>query len=355
MKKLSEKTWNAFSVDSLFPVIEATKGKTTAGLVDGDRLPYIAAAKSIIGCKICSAEANGEWASDGNGMVFVQIGDGAAGLAHYVPISFIGMSGKTSVGYSECLNVYNGLFIERCLSSNKAFFSHGHSWTGKRLAKTKVMLPVDNDGEPDYAYMAEYAQQKRDAMLAKYRAYVEARIAELGEYVEIPKLDEKEWKEYALEKLFSASAGKRLTNADKIDGNRPFIGATDNSNGITGFVGNSNSSCDKNILGVNYNGAPCIAFYHPYECIFTDDVKRLHLLHHEDNEYVLLFFKTIVMQQRTKYSYGYKFKEKRMLRQKLMIPIDDDGKPDYEYMEQYAKNMMLRKYEQYLTFLRGKE
>lgn len=177
MKKLSEKTWNAFSVDSLFPVIEATKGKTTAGLVDGDRLPYIAAAKSIIGCKICSAEANGEWASDGNGMVFVQIGDGAAGLAHYVPISFIGMSGKTSVGYSECLNVYNGLFIERCLSSNKAFFSHGHSWTGKRLAKTKVMLPVDNDGEPDYAYMAEYAQQKRDAMLAKYRAYVEARIA----------------------------------------------------------------------------------------------------------------------------------------------------------------------------------
>lgn len=355
MKKLSEKTWNAFSVDSLFPVIEATKGKTTAGLVDGDRLPYIAAAKSIIGCKICSAEANGEWASDGNGMVFVQIGDGAAGLAHYVPISFIGMSGKTSVGYSECLNVYNGLFIERCLSSNKAFFSHGHSWTGKRLAKTKVMLPVDNDGEPDYAYMAEYAQQKRDAMLAKYRAYVEARIAELGEYVEIPKLDEKEWKEYALEKLFSVSAGKRLTNADKIDGNRPFIGATDNSNGITGFVGNSNSSCDKNILGVNYNGAPCIAFYHPYECIFTDDVKRLHLLHHEDNEYVLLFFKTIVMQQRTKYSYGYKFKEKRMLRQKLMIPIDDDGKPDYEYMEQYAKNMMLRKYEQYLTFLRGKE
>ena len=355
MKKLSEKTWNAFSVDSLFPVIEATKGKTTAGLVDGDRLPYIAAAKSIIGCKICSAEANGEWASDGNGMVFVQIGDGAAGLAHYVPISFIGMSGKTSVGYSECLNVYNGLFIERCLSSNKAFFSHGHSWTGKRLVKTKVMLPVDNDGEPDYAYMAEYAQQKRDAMLAKYRAYVEARIAELGEYVEIPKLDEKEWKEYALEKLFSVSAGKRLTNADKIDGNRPFIGATDNSNGITGFVGNSNSSCDKNILGVNYNGAPCIAFYHPYECIFTDDVKRLHLLHHEDNEYVLLFFKTIVMQQRTKYSYGYKFKEKRMLRQKLMIPIDDDGKPDYEYMEQYAKNMMLRKYEQYLTFLRGKE
>lgn len=34
-----------------------------------------------------------------------------------------------------------------------------------------------------------------------------------------------------------------------------------------------------------------------------------------------------------------------------MLPIDDSGKPDYEYMEQYAKNMMLRKYKQYLEFV----
>ena len=227
----------------------------------------------------------------------------------------------------------------------------GYSRHWRKAKKVGIELPVTDSGEPDYEYMAAYVQQKRDAMLAKYRAYVEERIAELGEAVEIPALDEKEWNEYALEELFSVGAGKRLTNADKIDGNRPFVGATDNSNGITGFVGNRNTSCDKNVLGVNYNGAPCIAFYHPYECIFTDDVKRLHLLHHKDNEYVLLFFKVIVMQQRTKYSYGYKFKEKRMLRQKLMLPVDDDGKPDYAYMEQYVKNMMLRKYKQYLAFI----
>ena len=169
------------------------------------------------------------------------------------------------------------------------------------------------------------------------------------------KLNEKEWEEFTLEDIFSVGAGKRLTNADKIDGDRPFIGATDNNNGVTGFVGNDNASLDENVLGVNYNGAPCIAFYHPYKCLFTDDVKRLHLQNHADDEHVLLFMKDIVMQQRAKYSYGYKFKEKRMLRQKLMLPVDDDGKPDYTYMEQYVKNMMLRKYEQYLAFLSGKE
>lgn len=165
------------------------------------------------------------------------------------------------------------------------------------------------------------------------------------------KLDEKEWKAFALEDIFSIDAGRRLTNADKIEGDTPFIGATDNNNGVTGFVGNENSSLDKNALGVNYNGAPCIAFYHPYECIFTDDVKRLHLLQHADDESVLLFFKTVVMQQCRKYSYGYKFKEKRMLRQKLMLPVTDSGEPDYEYMAEYTRQKreeMLAKYRVYV-------
>lgn len=29
----------------------------------------------------------------------------------------------------------------------------------------------------------------------------------------------------------------------------------------------------------------------------------------------------------------------------------DTGEPDYAYMEQYSKNMMLRKYKQYLEFI----
>ena len=161
MERLNEKQWKAFELQELFPVIEATKGKTTAGLVNGDDLPYIAAAKSITGCQVCSAEANDEWKSAGNGMVFVQLGDGAAGLAHYIPMDFIGMSGKTSVGYSEKLNPCNGVFISRCLSANKAIFSHGHSWTGKRLRGSKNMLPVDDKGKPDYAYMTLYSTEMR--------------------------------------------------------------------------------------------------------------------------------------------------------------------------------------------------
>lgn len=165
------------------------------------------------------------------------------------------------------------------------------------------------------------------------------------------KLSDRDWKEFFLEDIFSVGSGKRLTNADKIDGTRPFIGATDNMNGVTGFVDNENSSLDNNVLGVNYNGAPCIGFYHPYECIFTDDVKRLHLKNHEDNQYVLLFFKAIILQQKNKYCYGYKFNERRMLRQIIVVPVDDNDEPDYQFMEDYIKELMVAKRKQYQEYV----
>lgn len=165
------------------------------------------------------------------------------------------------------------------------------------------------------------------------------------------KLSDREWKEFFLEDLFVVKAGKRLTNADKIDGKRPFVGATDNMNGVTGFVDNTNNSLDKNVLGVNYNGAPCICFYHPYECIFTDDVKRLHLKKYEDNIYVFLFMKSIIMKQKNKYSYGYKFNERRMLRQLLLVPVDDNDEPDYRFMEDYMKELMIEKRKQYQKYM----
>ena len=353
MKKLNEKEWRtfpAFSDDGLFHIATTSSSIDAVRLKDGDdkTVPYVTRSDMSNGvARFVSAE-NYDFGSDDGGCITVGLD---TQTAFYQPHKFV-TGQNVHVVTGEQLSEEVAFFLVTILREQmQAKFNWGgNGATLGRMKRLLVMLPVNDNGKPDYGYMAQYASEMRGGMLMRYRNYVAGQLSQL-EYKDIPALDEKVWHEYALEELFSVGAGKRLTNADKIEGNRPFIGATDNSNGITGFVGNSNTSYDKNVLGVNYNGAPCIAFYHPYECIFSDDVKRLHLLHHEDNEYVLLFFKAIVMQQRTKYSYGYKFKEKRMLRQKLMIPVDDDGKPDYAYMAQYAKNMMLRKYRQYLAFL----
>ena len=67
-------------------------------------------------------------------------------------------------------------------------------------------------------------------------------------------LDEKTWSDYRLSNVFQIESGTRLESRNRTPGIRPFIGALDNSNGVVQFVGDSNASLDRNVLGVNYNG-----------------------------------------------------------------------------------------------------
>src|SRR5690606_21732436 len=161
-------------------------------------------------------------------------------------------------------------------------------------------------------------------------------------------LTNRDWKEFFIEDIFKIKSGKRLTKADMVSGNIPFIGATDSNNGITEFIANKNTSLDKNVLGVNYNGSVVYNFYHSYEAVFSDDVKRLSFKEIEGNKYTFLFVKALILKQKSKYEYGYKFNGERMKRQKILLPINSKGKPDYAFMENYMKQKeaeLLKKYE----------
>ena len=151
------------------------------------------------------------------------------------------------------------------------------------------------------------------------------------------KLSSVRWESFVISDIFTISPGKRLTKADMKVGKRPFIGATDSNNGITAWVDNTNESLDKLVLGVNYNGSVVETFFHPYECIFSDDVKRLHLKNGITSYHVMLFLKTMIIQQKVKFEYGYKFNEKRMQRQKILLPITEDNSPDWQFMEEYMR------------------
>lgn len=128
------------------------------------------------------------------------------------------------------------------------------------------------------------------------------------------------------------------------DGNIPFIGAIDSGNGITNFVSNTNTSLDKNVLGVNYNGSVVENFYHPYWSVFSDDVKRVSFKDSRGrNKYCYLFLKQMILKQREKYRYAYKFNGDRMARQKIMLPVDENDDIDYRIIERHIKAKEIEK------------
>jgi len=154
---LGVEKWEYFNINNIFPTIEATKGGTTGELTQGDEIPYIAAKKNINGLDMmCAKKSNEQFISEGNCIVFIQLGAGSAGYTTYQEKDFIGMSGKTSCGYNDKLNKYNGLFLVAILDKERPKFSFGRSWTGHRLTSTKIKLPVNQKGEPDWKFMEEY-------------------------------------------------------------------------------------------------------------------------------------------------------------------------------------------------------
>ncbi|MBF1185793.1 MAG: restriction endonuclease subunit S [[Eubacterium] sulci] len=152
-----------------------------------------------------------------------------------------------------------------------------------------------------------------------------------------------------MEDILCIANGVRLTKADMITGSRPFVGASEACNGITEFIENTNASIDKEVLGVNYNGSVGFSFYHPYEALFSDDVKRVRWKNENaNNKYTLLYLSTVIAQQRSKYAYGYKFSAQRMKRQIIMLPSQVDGTLDYVYMEQTMRVMEYEVLSEYL-------
>lgn len=66
------------------------------------------------------------------------------------------------------------------------------------------------------------------------------------------------------------------------------------------------------------------------------------------NRYSGLFIARMLRQTCSKYSYGKMGNKESIKREKIMLPINDNGKPDYFFMEQYIKNIMLKLKTNYL-------
>ena len=348
MQSLDEKAWDAIELDSMF-TFERGKEKNMASLIQG-HIPLVSARKVNNGIK-GFVDNPAKVIKGGNVISLNNDGDGGAGLAYYQPVDFALDTHVTALHPQKVISSDALLCMTASISKQYAVFGHGRSISLPRAHRIQNMLPVTDSGEPDYAYMAEYAQQKRNAMLAKYRAYVEARIAELGKAVEIPALDEKEWHAFHLEEIGTVTSGRDIYAAERVKGNTPYITSGGTNNGVGYFVGNINDTLDSGYIALNRNGAVGKAFYHPSKSLMGNDCRKVHLKDADRNLFVGQFVALCLSMQSGCFSYSRKLGTARAKRMQVMLPVTDSDEPDYKYMEQYSKNMMLRKYQQYLTFL----
>lgn len=367
MQNLDEKEWKRISINSVFVIGHGFYNKKPPMSSEGE-VPFIGASginNGVTGfCTMQAIEDNSKVGYGPNepierklfnkGSICVVNNGSAIGYSYYQPKQFTCTHDVNPLTLRDHeMNEDEALFLAQMIRQQGDCFIYARKWRPSRMVSSQFLLPVDSAGNPDYAYMAEYVQQKRAAMLDKYHKYVEARIAELGELVEIPMLDEKEWDEFFIGDLFEVSRPKSRNKDDYYFGNTPFVASGALNNGVM-------KCCDAK-QDEQLDAGNCITvspvdgstFYQPMDFLGRGGAGSSILMLRSDwlNLYLGQFIARTVRQTCSKYTYGHMGNKDSIKRERIMLPIDDSGKPDYEYMEQYSKNMMLRKYKQYLEFV----
>lgn len=344
---LDKVKWKTFRFTEVFQEIQRGKRLTKANQTDGPK-PYISS----------TSENNGVDAFIGNNTgvrkfedVLTLANSGSVGSTFYQQFEFVASDHVTALK-SKNADKYAYLFLSTVVKRLEEKYSFNREINDTRIKREKLILPADKEGNPNFQYMSDFVKKleldKAQEVLEYIYIYIYIRVKNILE----EKVCEISWKDFWIEDVCEIKSGVRLTKANQEIGLRPFVGARDSDNGVTAFVSNTNKSLDANVLGVNYNGSVVENFYHPYEAIFSDDVKRLKWKDElYGNKYTYLFLKQMILSQKIKYAYGYKFNGERMKRQKIMLPVTETGLPDYDYMTSYMQKQELEQIFKILNYL----
>lgn len=165
------------------------------------------------------------------------------------------------------------------------------------------------------------------------------------------KLDERDWMDFAVPEIFqNIQRGKRLKNADHIPGIVPYVSSTANNNGVDDYIeATEGTRVFKNCISLANSGSVGTAFYEPFAFVASDHITSLECK--EANEYIYLFLITVLEQQGSNFNFNREINDIRIKKMRVMLPVTDDGEPDFQFMEDYIRELMTAKREQYQAYV----
>lgn len=335
--KLTDREWKSFRIYDIFSH-ERGKRQVENSRLKGD-IPYYSASQNNNG--LTDFIANPLFITTTNAIIYSTFGD-----AYYVQKNFT-VSDEMTILTNEKLNMDNGLFVCTCLNQNKSKYSFGRKAFSNKISKDKIMLPINIAGdEPDWSFMEKYIKEQITSKEQLYEQYLNQSLNSL-DYKEIVPLADKQWGEFYITELFpEIQRGKRLTKANQIKGDVPYISSTSLNNGVDNFISNKEKVRKfKDCISIANSGSVGASFYQKFEFVASDHVT--HLKNDSMNQYIYLFIVTMLNRLSDKYNFNREINDKRIAREKILLPVNELNQPDFEYMEQYIKNLLLLKYQQY--------
>ena len=160
------------------------------------------------------------------------------------------------------------------------------------------------------------------------------------------KIDTNNWEKFKVGELFETvndngkqvPTGANVPSLELKSGTVPRISVTGVNNGVVGYYDSThkNYKVYNNFITVNFLGN---AFYQENNASLDMKVHCLKLKNKELNKYLALFLVTIINKLTASYSYANQLSSTSITQLQLPLPITSEGTPDFDYMENYMKNL----------------
>ncbi|MDR2526907.1 MAG: restriction endonuclease subunit S [Rickettsiales bacterium] len=209
------------------------------------------------------------------------------------------------------------LFYCMCIRANNYKYSYG-----RQANKTLRDIVIPNRNEiPQWVYETEIKKPIKEAIIDK----------------EI-ELNTDRWREFKVSNLFEIDKGKENTISNLEKGDMPLVSASEYNNGVLNFVESGKMLFNKKIT-VAGNGSVGETFYQNGNFYATSDVNILIPKFENFNPYIALFFCVIFRSEKYRYNYGRKWGKEKLKNDKIKLPVNSKGNPDFEFMENYIKSL----------------
>lgn len=323
MKEINTENWQEFQIGKLFQVSRGRRfvvGKHKEG-----NIPYYSA----------SLENNGitDYISnplfiDKNAIIVTTFCD-----AFYAKGEFTA-SDEITILHHEKMNEINGLFIASAIRKNAWKYSFKVKAFQTRIIEDTIKLPINKKGELDWEYMESYMknimqESERDIENLK-------NICNKKKEIEL-----NNWKSFTIGKLFENIVKPPVLHTKNVTENIngiPYVVRTKFNNGIKYNVEKTLQMQPSPAGTISFGAENATFFYQEREYVSGRDIYYIDTRHL--TKYACLFVVTSLQTIAEKYSYNYGMFPELVKKEEIKLPVNKKGEPDWDYMENYMKNIM---------------
>lgn len=202
------------------------------------------------------------------------------------------------------------------------------------MEKDRILLPVDENHQPDFSYMEEYMKNREIAVSASL-----TKLQSAKRFLKSKNIEFKSWKTYKIKDIFPNVVKPMVYHTREVKENPegiPYVVRSKFNNGIKYNVERSVGNVNPAKV-ISFGAENATFFYQKSEWISGRDMYYIDT--RGIDEYACLFITACLQPIAEKYSYNYGMFPDLLKEKKIKLPANENGDPDYVFMRKYMENV----------------